>query len=159
MPADAKVFVNGSATSSTGTNRQYISRSLNDGSNYTYEVRAEVVRNGQIIEETKSVNLRAGDNVSLAFDLKAKTETSVTVKVPSNAQVTLAGHITSATGRTRTFTTAALEEGAEWDDYTVLVTYERDGRTLTQEQTITLKAGESRTLEFDFDAAKIADAR
>ena len=36
---------------------------------------------------------------------------------------------------------------------------DRNGETLTKEQTISLKAGDSRDLSFDFDGDKIADNR
>jgi uncharacterized protein (TIGR03000 family) len=159
VPADAKVFVNGVATTSTGAHRQYVSRNLTDGFDYTYEVRAEITRNGRKIEETKTVTLRAGENTEVAFDLKSRPETSLTVFVPHSAKVILAGHETKAVGGVRTFTTTTLDEGAEWENYTVMVEYQQDGRTMTQEKTITLRAGESRTLDFHLDSAKVADAR
>lgn len=159
VPADAKVYVNGIATKTTGEHRQYVSRNLIEGSNYTYEIRAVVVRNGKTVEETKTINLRAGENSSLAFDLQAKTETSVIVQVPADAKVTLAGHNTAIKGSRRTFTTSALAEGEAWEDYTIVVTVERGGRTLTQEETISLQGGEVRTVAFNFDAEKLAEAR
>ena len=51
VPADAKVFVNGMATTSTGTTRQYVSRGLASGYSYSYEIRVEVTRDGRIVEE------------------------------------------------------------------------------------------------------------
>ena len=46
VPSDARVFVNGAKTTSVGSQRSYVSRGLQAGFNYTYEVRAEVERNG-----------------------------------------------------------------------------------------------------------------
>lgn len=159
VPTDAKVFVNGVATTSTGAHRQFVSRNLNHGFDYTYEVRAEITRNGRKIEETKTVMLRAGENTEIAFDLESRPETSLTVYVPHSAKVVLAGHETKTIGGVRTFTTTTLDDGAEWENYTVMVEYQQDGRTLTQEKTITLRAGESRTLDFQLDGAKVGNAR
>ena len=53
--------MNGQATSSTGDTRQYVSRDLTAGYNYTYEVRAEIVRDGRTVEQVKKVDLRAGE--------------------------------------------------------------------------------------------------
>ena len=159
VPEDAKVYVNGVATKTTGAHRQYVSRNLIEGSNYTYEIRAVVSRNGKTIEETKTVNLRAGEDSSLAFDFQAKTETSVIVQVPADAKVTLAGHTTGAKGARRTFTTSALAEGETWEDYTIVVTIERGGRTVTQERSITLQGGDVQTVAFAFDGDKLAEAR
>jgi uncharacterized protein (TIGR03000 family) len=153
VPSEARVFVNGRPTTSTGASRQYISRGLEQGYNYTYEVRAEAVIDGQIVEDTRVVRLQAGDAVQVAFDLKPRAETTLTLHVPKNAKVSLAGNDTSATGELRVFRTNSLKGDQQWSDYLVRVTVERDGRTLTQEKSIDLRAGESRELAFDFDFA------
>lgn len=67
VPYDAKVFINGMATKSTGSRRTFVSYNLKDGFSYKYEVRAEVVRNGKIVEDTKTVVLTAGANNAVAF--------------------------------------------------------------------------------------------
>jgi uncharacterized protein (TIGR03000 family) len=73
VPEDAKVYVNGQLTTSTGARRQYVSYGLQAGLNYNYDVRAEVVRDGKVIEETRSVTLTAGGREGLAFSFdKAK---------------------------------------------------------------------------------------
>jgi uncharacterized protein (TIGR03000 family) len=161
IPEDARIFVNGQATSSTGSSRQYVSRDLQTGYNYTYEVRAEVVRDGRTVEQVKKIDLRAGQTANLAFDFPAtdSVETSLTLHVPSDAKVYLAGNATKANGETRVFRTTGLSGSKSWDGYTIRVELERGGRTLTKEETITLKAGQSQEMRFDFDGDKIASAR
>ena len=159
VPADAKVFVNGMATTSTDTTRQYVSRGLVSGYNYTYEVRVEVTRDGRVVEETKTLNLRAGDNSELAFNMPVKSETTLTLHVPADAKVKLAGNETKGSGPVRVFSTSGLEAGKEWSSYKVVVTLDRNGETLTKEQTVSIQAGESRELRFDFDGDKLADNR
>jgi uncharacterized protein (TIGR03000 family) len=158
VPDDAKVFVNGLATSSTGGERQFVSRDLASGMNYTYEVRAEVVRDGKTVEQVKQVNLRAGQTAELAFDFAAAegVETSLTVNVPADAKVYLAGNPTNAKGQTRVFRTTGLSTGKAWNDYTVRVEFERDGRVVSQEKTVSLAAGQSQELTFDFPTEKVA---
>ncbi len=158
VPADAKVYVNGQATTSTGAARSYVSRGLRNGFKYAYEVRAQVVRDGRTIEEVKTIELRAGEVSRLAFDLNAAeaVATTLTLKVPEDAKVTLAGAQTITTGSVRTFSTTQLADGQTWSDYVVQVTWERDGQTFAKEQTITLNAGDNRTLEFGLDGAKVA---
>ena len=132
------------------------------GFQYTYEVRAEAIRDGEKVQETKVVSLKSGENLALAFDSlqPAKTaETTLTVKVPAEAKVTLGGNPTIGSGSERTFRTSKLAGDNAWTNYAVQVTVERDGRTVTQEKTITLKAGDNQTLSFDFDNQQIADAR
>ncbi len=67
VPYDAKVTINGMPTKSTGSRRQFVSYNLKPGFSYKYEVKAEVVRDGKIIEDTKTVVLNAGSNNSVAF--------------------------------------------------------------------------------------------
>jgi uncharacterized protein (TIGR03000 family) len=161
VPDDAKIYVNGTATSSTGADRQYVSRDLTNGYNYSYEVRAEVVRDGKTVEQVKTVNLRAGETAQVAFDFPAAdaAATSLTVHVPADAKVYLSGNVTKATGETRIFRTTGLTSGNAWDNYTVKVEVERGGRMIVKEKTITLKGGETQELNFDFDADKVAAAQ
>ena len=77
VPADAKVFINGHQTRSTGERREYVSNGLESGLTYRYEVRAEVVRNGKTVEETREVFLTAGAREGVAFDFAAKKAVSV----------------------------------------------------------------------------------
>ena len=158
VPDDAKIFVNGVNTTSTGEDRTYVSRDLNGGYNYTYEVRAEVVRDGKTVEQVKSVNLRAGETARVAFDFAApaETETALTLHVPADAKVYLAGNATSAQGEVRVFRTTGLTAGKTWSDYTIRVEYDLDGRTVTQERTIALTGGKAQELTFQFDAEKVA---
>jgi uncharacterized protein (TIGR03000 family) len=67
VPYDAKVTVNGLETKSTGSRRQFISYGLQAGLSYKYVVKAEVVRNGQLVEDTRTVSLTAGQISAVAF--------------------------------------------------------------------------------------------
>lgn len=160
VPSDARVFVNGVATSSRGAQRTYVSRGLTSGFKYTYEVRVETERDGKVVEEVKTVQLRAGENADLAFSQpRGAGETSLTVHVPADAKVFLGGNETTATGTVRTFTTTGLQDGQEWTNYKVRIELRRDGELVTREEVITLKSGDNRTLRFDIDSEKVADAR
>lgn len=161
VPEDAQIFVNDQPTKSTGERREYVSRNLELGYTYTYEVRAEAIRDGQTVVETKKVDLKAGQTARVAFDLapSQKVETRLTVKVPSDARVYLGGNETSAKGETRVFRTTGLKEGKGWSDYTIKVELNRGGRTIVKEKRIDLRAGETQEIEFDFDGDKVADAR
>ena len=159
VPAEAKIFVNGQATTSTGSNRQYVSRDLQNGMTYAYEVRAEIVRDGQTLEQTKTIDLRAGSTSTLDFDFDAQpVETSLTVRVPAEAKVYLAGNSTTASGETRVFKTTGLSSGKGWNNYTIRVEMERDGKLVTEEKVINLAAGEAKELSF-FEVDKVASNR
>lgn len=160
VPTDAQIFVNGKATNSTGAERQYISRGLVRGASYNFEVKAEMERDGKPVTITKTAKLTAGGNVTLAFDELADEPDSVAtaeplttkliVNVPADAKVYLAGTETRQTGEVREFSTNKLTAGEGWNDYTVRAEYEQDGKLLTKEQVVTIKAGESKEISFDF---------
>ena len=157
VPADAKIFVNGKATTTTGTYREYISRGLKPGYEYNYEVRAEVVRDGETVSDVKTVSLVAGRLERLAFDFATESvETVLNLNVPADAKVTLAGNATASTGEEREFKTTGLAAGQVWNAYDVVVTVERDGQTLTKQQTIDLEGGKTVSLSFDFDSTSVA---
>lgn len=67
VPAEAKVFLNGQATRSTGRVRSFNTPNLETGKNYSYEVRAELTRDGQTVTETRQVTFQAGGHVSVSF--------------------------------------------------------------------------------------------
>jgi uncharacterized protein (TIGR03000 family) len=83
--------------------------------------------------------------------------TKLTLNVPSEAQVFLAGNETSMTGSVREFATAKLAQGEQWPNYEVRVTLQVDGRTLTKSQSITLEGGQPQELSFQFDEPQVAE--
>lgn len=165
VPADAKVFVNGLATTSTGTLRRYVSNGLRPGFNYAYQVRAEIVRDGQPISETKTVKLQAGDVSDLEFTMNDSdaesiasepVRTSLTLHVPADAKVYLSGKETRGFGETRVFSTTKLPIGEHWAHYVVRVEVQRNGQALSQEETVDLSGGETRELTIALDAPQVA---
>jgi uncharacterized protein (TIGR03000 family) len=168
VPADAKVFVNDRPTTSTGTDREYVSHDLQPGARYNYAVRAEFERDGKMVSETQSIQLIAGQTATLDFDGAASVQTAenadarttLIVKLPADAKLFLADHETKATGEVREFSTTKLPNGSQWAKYAIRAVIERDGREVVREQTVTLKAGESREVTIGFDSLasdKIAD--
>ncbi len=161
VPSDARVLVNGIPTRSTGSQRRYVSRNLTPGFDYTYEVRAEVMVDGKPVVQTKTAQLRAGQDVKLNFDMNAANplETALTLRVPTDARVYLAGNETHGIGSVRTFRTSKLAKGETWSNYLVRVEVQQNGERVSKEETITLQAGEQRELTFDFNIDKVAAAR
>ena len=85
------------------------------------------------------------------MDFEAKPKTSLALEVPDDAKVKLCGKETSATGQVRHFATSNLDEGMTWKDYSIEVSVERNGETITLEKTLDLLAGDSHLLKFEFD--------
>lgn len=71
VPAEAKVFINGLPTKSSGVFRQYVSHELKPGYTYKYEVRAEITHQGRRLERTRTVFLTAGARQAVAMDFDA----------------------------------------------------------------------------------------
>jgi uncharacterized protein (TIGR03000 family) len=162
LPADAKVFVNDLATTSTGAERHYVSRGLKPGSSYSYKLRVQFERDGKPVTEDKVVRLTAGENIQLAFGgaaaSDATAQTELKLSVPANAKVTLAGAPTEQTGDVRTYTTDSLAPGQKWNGYTVRVELEENGKTLVEEKTLDIEGGKSYELAFELagDSLKVA---
>lgn len=165
VPADARVYVNDEATESEGPVRQYISHGLREGYSYTYVVRVEQMVDGEKLTDVKRVRLRAGSTERLVFDLpeagqsiaaSGPSETVLTLVVPEDAKVTLAGNDTKVAGNVRTYRTTRLTAGETWDNYTVRVSVTRGGRELSKEQTISLRGGSEEKLAFDFSDTELA---
>lgn len=173
VPADAVVYVNDHKTTSTGSQRQYVSNGLSKGQSYTYKVRVEFERDGKTQSETKLVALTAGGEASLAFESDAPTladdsekdhqsaTTKLTLEVPADASVTLAGAQTKQEGVVREFATTRLSAGETWEDYVVEVKAVVDGKPRTERRVITLRGGDTQRLVFNFaggDDVKLASA-
>jgi uncharacterized protein (TIGR03000 family) len=167
VPADAKVFVNDRATTSAGADREFISRELKPGASYSYNVRVEFERDGKPVTEEKSVRLTAGQTASLSFTdgqeqvqtaASGETRTTLKVRLPADAKLFLAGREMKATGPVREFSTTRLPSGSEWATYAIRAVVDRDGHKDVREQTVSLRAGETRELSIDFDAPQVADS-
>jgi len=77
VPYDAKVTINGLATRSVGSRRQFVSYGLKPGFSYKYDIHAEVVRDGKLVEDTHTVTLTAGENTAVAFGFNTKPAESM----------------------------------------------------------------------------------
>jgi uncharacterized protein (TIGR03000 family) len=154
-------------TSSQGAVRQFMSKGLKDGLVYTYVI--NVTYPGADQAESKTVKLRAGSIERLVFaepSVKSRAtstvskqtapETVVTLRVPEDAKVNLAGNDTKGEGPVRTFRTRLLANGQKWANYTIKVTATVNGVAVTKEKTIDLAAGADHDFEFDFINDSIA---
>jgi uncharacterized protein (TIGR03000 family) len=149
VPAGAAIYVNGMKTSATGAVRQFVSRGLVEGKRYEFTVRMTIDRDGQSSEETKVVSLAAGGRSSLSFTAASAPKTSLTLHVPADAKVWLAGNVTESAGATRQFQTTTLAAGQAWKNYEIRVATVIDGREQIVSKVIDLAAGQSVELSID----------
>jgi uncharacterized protein (TIGR03000 family) len=67
LPAEAQLFVDGSAVNGTGSSRFYHTPNLPAGQAFFYDLKAEVVVNGvPVVEETRAI-VRSGEAVTVSF--------------------------------------------------------------------------------------------
>lgn len=83
-------------------------------------------------------------------------KTRLTLNVPAEAKVTLAGVETKQSGAIRQFATTKLAAGQTWEGYTVVVEMEKDGQTVREERTLKLIGGQPQELTVNFDSNQIA---
>jgi uncharacterized protein (TIGR03000 family) len=83
-------------------------------------------------------------------------KTRLTLNVPADAKVTLAGVETKQTGEVRQFSTTKLSAGQVWDGYQVVVEMQKDGQTIREERTLKLTGGKPQELTVNFDSNQLA---
>jgi len=59
VPESAELWFNGTKTSVTGTQREFVTPALTPGKNFTYEIKARWMENGRPVEQTQSVQVQA----------------------------------------------------------------------------------------------------
>jgi uncharacterized protein (TIGR03000 family) len=67
LPADARLSVDGVATTSTSERRTFNTPALPVGEQFQYTLRAEILRDGRTIVETQQVNVRGGEETVVDF--------------------------------------------------------------------------------------------
>jgi uncharacterized protein (TIGR03000 family) len=67
LPANAKLYVDGRLTGGDGAERTFYTPPLAPGQQFYYEVRAEVMVNGEMVTEEKRVIVSSGANVVETF--------------------------------------------------------------------------------------------
>jgi uncharacterized protein (TIGR03000 family) len=88
LPADARLTVDGAATTSTSALRTFVTPPLAAGKDYTYELRAEFVSDGRPQVVTRTVHVRAGEETRV--DLLAAPVATAPAAPPGAPTVTTA---------------------------------------------------------------------
>lgn len=83
-------------------------------------------------------------------------KTRLTIHVPAEAKISLAGIDTKQTGDVRQFATTRLAAGQKWDGYKVVAELDRNGQKVREERTIALTGGEAQELIINFDSTNVA---
>jgi uncharacterized protein (TIGR03000 family) len=67
VPADAQVWFDDSPTKQTGEQRQYVTPTLPPDRDYTYAVRARWTADGKVVDQTRTITVRANGSTSVDF--------------------------------------------------------------------------------------------
>jgi len=80
LPAEAKLFVDDYATKSTSGTRTFVSPPLTPGKDYSYTLKAEIMKDGEKLTVTERVPVRAGQDSTVALDMARFTGSGVAAK-------------------------------------------------------------------------------
>jgi len=153
VPADAKLFADGQATTLAGTERVFQTPDLTAGRDFQYTLKVEFADGADTKSVSKQVIVRAGHRTVVDFTPTADTVTSsITVNLPANAKLFVDGVATSSTGGTHAFKTPELTRGKAYV-YKFSAEIERDGKTEVESREVTFKAGEPVNVNFTEPAA------
>ena len=75
LPADARLSVDGTVTSSTSERRVLLTPVLEQG-DYTYTLQAEIVRDGETVSQSRTVTVRANETTEMSFDFATQSVAS-----------------------------------------------------------------------------------
>jgi uncharacterized protein (TIGR03000 family) len=67
VPANARVWIEGTPTTSTGSLRRYVSPALTPGVDYRYTVRVEWTEDGKTVTRTETVPVHAGQTADFSI--------------------------------------------------------------------------------------------
>ena len=73
LPADARLIVDGTLTTSTSERRTLVTPNLEFGSDYVYTMVAEVVREGRTASQTQQVTVRGGQTANVQFNFPGQS--------------------------------------------------------------------------------------
>jgi uncharacterized protein (TIGR03000 family) len=160
LPADAKLFADGQATTLTGAERVFQTPDLAAGRDFQYTLKMEYVEGTETKSVSKQVVVRGGHRTVVDFGGATPDTVSspVTVNLPSKAKLFVDGVATPATGGTHTFRTPELTRGKSYI-YQFRAEIERDGKTEIENREVTFKGGEPIVVDFADAAVRTASAR
>jgi uncharacterized protein (TIGR03000 family) len=154
VPAEAKMFVDGQEANLTSTSRRFVTPALETGRDYYYTIKAELVREGKTLADSKHVVFRAGQTVKVDFGdmstakvVPQAAPATVTVRLPADARLTIDGIDCPLTSATRTFDTPKLDPGQRYA-YTIKAELIREGKTRAASKKVIVEAGKKVDVDF-----------
>src|SRR5262249_37094581 len=150
LSPDAKLYVDGDPVTLSPGSRSLRTPQLEPGREYFYTFKAEAVRDGETVSETRRVSFRGGDVTRVDFgslSAPASSPARITVRLPEDARLYVDNVLCTLTSATRSFDTPELEAGKSYY-YTLKAEVVRDGRTHADSRRVVVQAGKQATVNF-----------
>ena len=160
VPAEAKLYADGQATTLSGTERVFQTPDLVQGRDFQYSLKIEYREGTEVKSVTKQALVRAGHRTVVDFTTanNDSVSSSVTVNLPAKAKLFVDGVATPVSAGTHTFKTPELTKGRAYV-YTFRAEIDRDGKTEIESREVTFKGGEPIVVNFADNAVRTASAK
>lgn len=160
VPADAKLYAEGQATTLGGTERVFQTPDLVEGRDFQYTLKVEFAQGGETKSTTKQVLVRAGHRTVVDFTNtnNDSVSSSVTVNLPAKAKLFVDGVATPISSGTHTFRTPELTKGKSYV-YAFRAEIDREGKTEIENREVTFKGGDPIIVDFADTAVRTASVK
>ena len=81
VPSDAKVYLQDQLMTISGPVRRYVSPRLTPGTEYVYQIRVEVERDGRTLSKTTTAKVRSGQNVDVKVALDSNNPSELVARI------------------------------------------------------------------------------
>jgi uncharacterized protein (TIGR03000 family) len=106
-------------------------------------------------DKGKNKGNKNDDNKNDDQEVRTSAPATIVVSLPAEAKLTVDGTATKSTSAQRTFTTPALSPARDFY-YTFRATIVREGRPISAEQRVRVRAGQKTPVRFDFATTGVA---
>jgi uncharacterized protein (TIGR03000 family) len=160
VPADAKLYAEGQATTLGGTERVFQTPDLVEGREFQYTLKIEYLEGTELKSVSKQVLVRAGHRSVVDFTTANNNSvtSAVTVSLPEKSKLFVDGVATPVSSGTHTFRTPELTKGKAYV-YTFRAEIDRDGKTEIENREVTFKGGDPIVVNFADNAVRTASAK
>lgn len=149
LPPDSDLYVDGAKANVTSARRTIVTPPLQPGMEYAYTLKAEAVRDGKPVSQTKQVTIRAGAVTQVRFDALAnRAPAHVTVRLPADAQLYVNNVPVAHQTATMSFDSPPLDRGKDYH-YVFRAELSQAGRTRRETQQVTVEAGKRVQVRFN----------
>jgi uncharacterized protein (TIGR03000 family) len=152
LPADAKLFADGTLIDQSGPVRTFRTPPLEPGRTYYYNLAIEVQRSGQTVRsKDERVSLEAGKVARVNFPEPAPSTGNtarINIQMPADAVLTVDGRPWNAAGGVAVIQTPTLRPGVD-HIYQLSVELTRQDQRHTLTRDVRFRAGQDVKVEFD----------